>query len=870
MKRINWGKAACAVFAGVLGLQVMGCGSGSGTENTTVTKEFVYVPEYQELDAQNGVDEVLVAGDTIYYRTGFYDETEQRYKESLAKMKIGEDTSETLPLNFEENSTIQKMQLDAEGNIYAVVSTYVYGGNKEEENLSEEESGMEGEEDSTTEDEAGTEGEEGGTTEDEAGTEEEEAVENGGSETEEGQPAEGEAAVEGQDGEEEKPQTSDEELSYEIVEESGGGGAHSYYMVTSSGGTASFSSGSGNEEIPTRLLEIYKLANDGSILSQIDISEVLGGSPDVYIQDMEIDKDGNLYLGLDQDVLVIDKDGKEICKIETNSWIQDIFSLKDGETYAVYYGEMDVEVHPIDIKAKAMGEAEKNIMIGNGGNYQFVAGTDSDVVYSAGNDLYSYSFGNNEVPEKILNWIDCDIDRDDVRSFTVLEDGRILVMLSRWDDKNSKFTTELAFLTKKKGSEVTEKKIITYGTLYLDYFVRKDIIEFNRTNQEYRIEVKEYVTENSMEGYGSGQEQMNTDIISGKGPDIIELSGGNMQMYAAKGILEDLYPYMDADGEINKEDYLENVRRAFEIDGKLYTMPSWFSIVTVLAKTSDVGERQSITLDEMIEMMDGLPENVQLYEYASKSSILMNNIMMNMDEYVNWSTGECKFSSDDFVKALEFANRFDTEVTFDINDLSKPAKIKQGLLMMVETSINSMDQYIMYEAMFREPTTFVGYPTTKDNGSFVTNDGALLAINAKSKNKDGAWQFIRQQWTKEKQEDGSERGGGFPVMKSALEKQFEAAMKEEYYEDVDGSKKRSEKTTWGYDDFSVKIYAAKDYEVETIRNLIESTDTLYQYDQKMIEIIAEEAETYFAGQKNAKEVADIIQNRIQVYVNENR
>ncbi len=107
-------------------------------------------------------------------------------------------------------------------------------------------------------------------------------------------------------------------------------------------------------------------------------------------------------------------------------------------------------------------------------------------------------------------------------------------------------------------------------------------------------------------------------------------------------------------------------------------------------------------------------------------------------------------------------------------------------------------------------------------------------------------------------------------MKSALEKQFEAAMKEEYYEDVDGSKKRSEKTTWGYDDFSVKIYAAKDYEVETIRNLIESTDTLYQYDQKMMEIIAEEAEAYFAGQKNAKEVADIIQNRIQVYVNENR
>ena len=172
--------------------------------------------------------------------------------------------------------------------------------------------------------------------------------------------------------------------------------------------------------------------------------------------------------------------------------------------------------------------------------------------------------------------------------------------------------------------------------------------------------------------------------------------------------------------------------------------------------------------------------------------------------------------------------------------------------------------------MFREPVAFVGYPTTKENGSFLSHDGSILAINAKSKNKDGAWQFIRQQLTKDAQESNSGRGGGFPVMKSALEKQFEEAMTEEYYEDEEGNKKRSEKTTWGYEDFTVRIYAAKDYEVEAIRNLIENTDTLYQYDQKMMEIITEEANAFFEGQKSAKEVADIIQNRVQIYVNENR
>jgi hypothetical protein len=35
-------------------------------------------------------------------------------------------------------------------------------------------------------------------------------------------------------------------------------------------------------------------------------------------------------------------------------------------------------------------------------------------------------------------------------------------------------------------------------------------------------------------------------------------------------------------------------------------------------------------------------------------------------------------------------------------------------------------------------------------------------------------------------------------------------------------------------------------------------------------IIREETGALFAGQKTAREVAEIIQNRVQVYVNENR
>ena len=45
---------------------------------------------------------------------------------------------------------------------------------------------------------------------------------------------------------------------------------------------------------------------------------------------------------------------------------------------------------------------------------------------------------------------------------------------------------------------------------------------------------------------------------------------------------------------------------------------------------------------------------------------------------------------------------------------------------------------------------------------------------------------------------------------------------------------------------------------------------VYSYDQELMNIISEESAAFFSGQKSAKDVAAIIQSRVQIYVNENR
>ena len=50
----------------------------------------------------------------------------------------------------------------------------------------------------------------------------------------------------------------------------------------------------------------------------------------------------------------------------------------------------------------------------------------------------------------------------------------------------------MAVLTRKNRSEVPEKIVLTYGTLYVPYFVKTDVVAFNKQSEKYRIEIKEY------------------------------------------------------------------------------------------------------------------------------------------------------------------------------------------------------------------------------------------------------------------------------------------------------------------------------------------------------------------------------------------
>ncbi len=104
-------------------------------------------------------------------------------------------------------------------------------------------------------------------------------------------------------------------------------------------------------------------------------------------------------------------------------------------------------------------------------------------------------------------------------------------------------------------------------------------------------------------------------------PDIICLKYRDWQGYNSiiSGIIEnglyaDLYEFIDSDPDIKKDDIMGAVRNTFEIDGKLLlAMPS-FSIKTIIAPKSEVGERNSWNYDEIFDFIDSLPPDKKLTE----------------------------------------------------------------------------------------------------------------------------------------------------------------------------------------------------------------------------------------------------------------
>lgn len=508
-----------------------------------------------------------------------------------------------------------------------------------------------------------------------------------------------------------------------------------------------------------------------------------------------------------------------------------------------------------------------------------------------GNDVYAYFFmdngnifgerrDNGEV-EKVVDWIACDVDSNSINSdrFGFLSDGRIVAVTYEYSD-NDPSRQQVLVLNRVDAAAVTTKTELTLACLYLDYNLRSQIVKFNKSNPDYRIVVKDYSEYATDDDYNAGLTKLNTEIISGNVPDIL-VNGTELPIgqYAAKGLLEDLWPYLDADPEYSRDKLMTQPLNAAQTDGKLYRLPIDFGVTTAVGLGKVVGEYTTWTLADVNDALSKLPEGATVFnKYYTQAEMLQYCIAMNAGSFMNWQDGTCSFDTDEFRALLEFVKPFPAEYDWqsDAEEYeSDYTRLKNGKQLLYPTSLSGFSDLYYTFAALNNDIRFVGFPREDGSSGNAFNASCTLSISTTCKDKSGAWAFIRSTLS----DDYQESIWNYPIVKSVFEAKAQEAMTQEYETDADGNQILDDDgnpipisnggMSYG-DEPMIELYAVTQEQYDAVMALIDSTTSFVDYDQNVLSIISDEAAGYFAGSKTVEEASKLIQSRVSLYIQEQK
>ena len=277
-------------------------------------------------------------------------------------------------------------------------------------------------------------------------------------------------------------------------------------------------------------------------------------------------------------------------------------------------------------------------------------------------------------------------------------------------------------------------------------------------------------------------------------------------------------------------------------------------------------------MEDLKALMAKYPDASVFGDTMTRNELLWMLMTYSGSQFVDPETGKCSFNSQEFISLLEFMKQFPEEFNYDSlpDDYWQNSQLayKENRTLLMSTYIANMENYISQRGMFGEPVTLIGFPCTEGNGAVINPQNVYL-MSAKSKVQEGAWEFLRYYLTDEYQKNDS-NSYTLPIKKDALKDKINQGTERPYWVDQEGNKTYYDYTAYLGGDEAVVLDPLTQAEADALYDYIASINHAVYNDESLQNIITEESAAFFAGQKSAEDVADIIQSRAQLYINESR
>ena len=355
---------------------------------------------------------------------------------------------------------------------------------------------------------------------------------------------------------------------------------------------------------------------------------------------------------------------------------------------------------------------------------------------------------------------------------------------------------------------------------------------FNRSQQAYRVTATAYAD--------AEMDRLRTEILAGNGPDLFcfgsmsSTSGLELGGLRPETVCADLGALLDT--QLPRETFVPQALEAVQIDGGYYTLPLSFCISTLTAP-SNLIPKQGLTLAELEAALDRAGDLLPFESWMTAENLLALTCEFYLSRYVDREAGTCDFASQEFYDYLTWCKTWSGDGT--ISDTPQESLLRYSIVANPEHVITRRED--------GEPRnmTYVGFPVEEGYGHelYVPTQ---IGIAADTDHRTGAEAFVR-----------------FCVAEypSLMEQDIPATVAD--LEAIIDRCSRGEVVDW---DGTPQVL--DEAALDQFRQLLENTTVVADTDATLRELVTDEAAYFFAGERTVEETAQLIQQRVTLYLQE--
>ncbi|MCM1569836.1 MAG: ABC transporter substrate-binding protein [Roseburia sp.] len=413
-------------------------------------------------------------------------------------------------------------------------------------------------------------------------------------------------------------------------------------------------------------------------------------------------------------------------------------------------------------------------------------------------------------------------------------------------------------ITKQKPS--VEKQEITIAFGMQNASLNAVIAGFNRQSREYCIKT---LLPESDEDDVAFRNRIQLEISAGRGPDMLE---GDV-ILKPEAMVQNGYLECMEDWGFDETGCVASAFEQGRISGKLYAIPYDFMIDYVAYRGSDVEGKSTLTMEELMNKVQESDAKLLQEDFSGEMIVIKYALSDDSNtDYIDWNHRRSHLTEQPFMDLLAFAKEYgDTkhsEQSLDREEIFAVGSFLRGTV--TDFGMKNFQQIAQVYDTFGEEPVFLGYPRKEGNGIYVLPH--LIYVNSQSEKKEGAIAFLKYLISEQSQikyveydydKDRPVTGElfanctpAFPVNKAALEVLLE------------NERRRSQK------DMIYTGFAYTEEQFEQFRFMVEHSRAVPYNITAIQAMLEEELMPYFEGDVTAQHAAEILNNRVQLYINE--